>query len=180
MELVYYPDPRLRQVSKPIEKTEIANLKDIVKEMFKIMYESRGIGLAGPQVGYGYRIIVANLLGKQEGEEVFINPEIVEKIGEVREEEGCLSLPGIVAQVLRAEQVIVDIIDLDGGRRRVEADGLYARLFQHEIDHLDGILLIDKMTPAEKKPYSHIIFELEDDFKRGKKRKYDVKESVGL
>lgn len=179
MEIVYYPDPRLREVAKPIEKID-DKVKEVAKEMFNVMYENRGIGLAGPQVGFGYRVVVANLIGKPDGEKVFINPEIIKKSGKVEGEEGCLSLPGIVAVLKRAEKVIVDVTSLDGKRERMEADGLYAKLFQHEIDHLDGILIVDKMSSAEKKLYADKIFELEDDFKQNRKRKHKVLQTTPL
>ena len=147
MELVYYPDPRLRDRSRPVEAADKI-LRDAVPHMFEIMYRARGIGLAGPQVGIGRRIVVANITGdpkRKEEERIFINPEILEKSGEVREEEGCLSLPGMVAMILRAERVVVTYADLDGKVTKKAAEGLEAKLFQHEIDHLDGILFLDRV-----------------------------------
>src|SRR5436190_20053745 len=109
MELVYYPDPRLRDVSKKITTVD-AQVLEAIPLMFEIMYKARGIGLAGPQAGLGRRIVVANLAGdpkKKDEEQVFINPEILGKAGDLREEEGCLSLPGMAAQIQRAERVLV-------------------------------------------------------------------------
>jgi peptide deformylase len=173
MELVYYPDPRLREPSKKITVLD-AELKAAVPEMFRIMYEARGIGLAGPQAGLGRRIIVANLAGDPEAkdtEQVFINPEIVGRDGELNEEEGCLSLPGMAIPVRRAQTVKVRYQTLDGGKIEREASDLEARLFQHEIDHLDGILLVDKMSPGDKRQWAPFLKELEEDFEAQRKPK---------
>ncbi len=152
MELVYYPDPRLREIAKPIEATT-DELKEIVKEMFDIMYKTNGIGLAGNQVGVMQRILVINLLGdrtKPEEEKVLINPKILSRAGKETEEEACLSLPGIIAQITRAKRIKLSALDMDLKEQTIEAADLFARVLQHEIDHLDGLLIIDKMTPAEK------------------------------
>src|SRR6185436_17555652 len=173
MELVYYPDPRLRDVSKKISTID-QEILDAIPQMFEIMYKARGIGLAGPQAGLGRRIVVANLTGdpkEKDSEQVFINPEILGKEGDLREEEGCLSLPGMAAQVPRAEKVLVRYKDLHGKSIEREAEMLESRLFQHEIDHLDGILIIDKMTPADRKQWTPLLKELEEDFKANRKPK---------
>jgi len=173
MELVYYPDPRLRDVSKKISKVD-QEILDAVPQMFEIMYKARGIGLAGPQAGLGRRIVVANLSGdpkNKDEEQVFINPEILGKEGKLQEEEGCLSLPGMAAQIQRAEVVLVRYTDLQGKSIEREAEMLESRLFQHEIDHLDGILIVDKMTPADRKQFGPLIKELEEDFKANRKPK---------
>jgi peptide deformylase len=173
MELVYYPDPRLRDVSKKISTID-QDLLDAVPQMFEIMYKARGIGLAGPQAGLGRRIVVANLTGdpkKKDEEQVFINPEILDRAGKLQEEEGCLSLPGMGAQIQRAEKVLVRYKDLKGKVIEREAEQLESRLFQHEIDHLDGILIVDKMTPADRKQWAPLIKELEEDFKANRKPK---------
>ncbi len=166
MELVYFPDERLREVSKKISTIDAA-LREAVPKMFEVMYAARGIGLAGPQVGLNRRIIVANLEGDSEvknGEQVFINPQIVDKSGELREEEGCLSLPGLAIQVRRHQTVLVRYQTLDGETVEREASDLESRMFQHEIDHLDGILLVDKMSPADKKQWAPFLAEMEEDF----------------
>ncbi len=170
MELLYYPDPRLREPARPVEALD-EDLLAALPRMFEIMYRSRGIGLAGPQVGLGRRIVVANLVSdpeKGDGERVYVNPEILERSGEKREEEGCLSLPGVYPVILRAERVVVRYRDLEGNEVRREAQGLEAKLFQHEVDHLDGILLVDKMTAADKKQWAPLLKELEEDFKKKK------------
>jgi peptide deformylase len=168
LKLVYYPDPRLRRIADPVPRAG-ADLKAALSQMFEIMYKARGIGLAGPQVALNQRIIVANLAGdpeKKEGEQVFINPEVVERLGERREEEGCLSLPGLYATIIRADQVEVRYEDLEGKKTQRVAEGLEAKLFQHEIDHLDGILILDKMTPADRKQWASYLKEMEEDYEK--------------
>ena len=173
MELVYYPDPRLRDVSKKISTID-QDLLDAVPQMFEIMYKARGIVLAGPQAVLGRRLVVANLTGdpkKKDEEQVFINPEILDRAGKLQEEEGCLSLPGMGAQIQRAEKVLVRYKDIKGKIVEREAEQLESRLFQHEIDHLDGILIVDKMTPADRKQNAPLLQELEEDFKAHRKPK---------
>jgi peptide deformylase len=173
LKLVYYPDPRLRGVAQPVAEAD-DELRQVAARMFEVMYRSRGIGLAGPQVGVPRRIVVANLAGPEakEGEQVFVNPQILERTGEMKEEEGCLSLPGMYAVIQRAERLKVRYQDLEGKAVERETQGLEAKLFQHEIDHLDGLLIIDKMTPADLKQWAALLKELEDDFhsKRPKAR----------
>ena len=171
VELVYYPDPRLRDVAEAVDTVDDP-LRALITQMFEIMYRARGIGLAGPQVGLGRRIVVANLAAdskRKEDEQVFINPTIIESSGDVREEEGCLSLPGMVAQIQRAEVVLVRYRDLEGNEVQRPVEALEAKLFQHEIDHLDGILILDKMTPADKKQWAPLLKELEQDFQSKRK-----------
>jgi peptide deformylase len=166
MDLVYYPDPRLRDVAKPVKAVD-DELKAALPRMFEIMYRARGIGLAGPQVALGRRVVVANLAAdpdKKDGEQVFLNPEILERSGEKKEEEGCLSLPGVYPIIVRSERLVVRYQDLEGKEQRREVQGLEAKLFQHEIDHLDGILLVDKMSPADKKQWAPLLKELEEEY----------------
>jgi len=175
LKLLYYPDPRLRQTAKPVAKAD-EDLLAAVPRMFEIMYRTRGIGLAGPQVGIGRRFVVANLTGDpelKEGEQVFVNPEILERSGEMKEEEGCLSLPGVYPVIRRDARVAVRYQTLEGKTVERTTEGLEAKLFQHEIDHLDGILIVDKMSPADKKQWASLLQELEDDFnsERPKERK---------
>ncbi len=171
LEVLYYPDPRLREVSTSVD--DLDEIRDLLPEMFEIMYKSRGIGLAAPQVGVRKRFFIANLTAdpeEKDQEQVFVNPVIVENSGVMKEIEGCLSLPGLEATIRRAEMVVVESGDMEGKRQQVEAEGLWAKLFQHEIDHLDGILMLDKMTPAEQKKWAHLLKELESDFKNGIRR----------
>jgi len=140
-DIVKYPDPILQ---RPTEKVAEFNeeLRTLAADMFESMYKAQGIGLAAPQIGVGKRITVIDLSNKQNPDEkiVLVNPEIIHKEGRQVEEEGCLSLPEIRDKVTRAAKVKVKAQDLDGKWIELEGTELLARAFQHEIDHLDGIL----------------------------------------
>ena len=129
--------------------------------MFDLMYEANGIGLAANQVGLPLRLFVINLAGKRgDGEElVFLNPVVSRPKGTSSAEEGCLSLPGVYGDVVRPKQVTVDAYDLQGRQFQGEIDGLLARCVQHELDHLDGVLFIDRLTESGKQA---IVPELEE------------------
>lgn len=164
LDLRYYPDEVLRAVAEPVTAID-DDLRALVPELFAKMYATRGVGLAAPQVGISRRIIVSNQTGDPEQkqfEEVYLNPRIVDQEGAVRGEEGCLSLPGIVGRILRSQKVTVTYLDLEGNEQTVTAEEWKARIFQHEIDHIDGILILDKMSPAELAFYKKEIEELED------------------
>jgi peptide deformylase len=179
MELLYYPDPGLRQVAPPVRNVD-DKLRETVRAMFEVMYQTRGIGLAAPQVGLKLRLIVANLTADPEQpdrEEVYLNPEILDRKGEIREEEACLSLPGLFAVIPRAAELSVRYGDLEGGTRTVKATELHARLFEHEIDHLDGILIVDRLTPADRAKWSSLLKQLEADYLENPKRRYEVSEA---
>lgn len=142
-----YGDPVLRRRASPV--TEITpEIQRLIDDMVETMYDALGIGLAATQVGVPHRILVVDV-GRGEAR-VYVNPEIVEQDGQVVGEEGCLSLPGIFADVARAKRVVVEGRDREGRPIREEAQGLMARVFQHEIDHLDGVLFIDRLSPAKK------------------------------
>ncbi len=176
--MVYYPDPRLREESAPVGKEDLAKMREAAPGMFEVMYRHRGIGLAGPQIGLLKRIVVANIMGNVEHkdqEKVFLNPAIEKKSGTMNEFEGCLSLPGLSAQIRRSAQLKVTYYDLEGSMWEMDCEGLWAKLFQHEIDHLDGVLMIDKMSAADLKQFKPLLKELEEDFKakRDPKRRRD-------
>lgn len=150
MKIIEYPHPALRHVSKPLKRVD-AELVAIIRQMFDLMYASRGIGLAANQVALPYRLFVMNLSGdpeQNEQEQVFINPVLSGRKGSAEEEEGCLSLPGLYAQVKRPEKVTLNAFTLDGAEIKAEISGMLARVAQHEIDHLDGVLFIDKLSPT--------------------------------
>lgn len=140
-----YGDPVLRQKAIPIEKID-RRVKRLAKYMEEAMDKANGIGLAGPQVGVSERIIIV----KVKSPIVLINPIIVYMEGEELGEEGCLSIPNVVGDVSRATKVVVRGLDLNGKEIEVEANDLSARAFQHEIDHLDGILFIDRAISIRK------------------------------
>ncbi|HID24365.1 MAG TPA: peptide deformylase [Planctomycetaceae bacterium] len=167
MQIVRYPHPALRRIAKPVRQVN-GDIRRLVEEMIQLMHEGNGIGLAAPQVAVPLRIVVMNPRRKDEepGEDmVFINPKIKSRRGVVREEEGCLSLPELYAQVRRAEWVRLQAQDRDGNLLELELEGLPARVIQHETDHLQGILFIDKLETAEKIRILPQIREFERQFR---------------
>lgn len=135
-------DPVLRQKAAPVPKVTKRIVK-LLQDMEETMYAADGVGLAAPQVGVSERLIVVDV---GEGPIHLINPVLLEATGSSIDVEGCLSIPGVVGYVDRAQRVVVEGLDTKGRRRRIEAEDLLARALQHEIDHLDGILFIDKAT----------------------------------
>jgi peptide deformylase len=141
-----YGDPVLRRRANPVEAVT-PQIRRLAGDMVETMYDEVGIGLAAPQVGVSVRLLV---VGDEEGRgaQVLVNPAITAQGGTVTAEEGCLSLPGIFAQVMRSEWVTLQAQDLDGNPVAITARGLRSRVFQHEIDHLDGVLFIDRLEPV--------------------------------
>jgi peptide deformylase len=140
-----YPDPVLREPAAPVETVD-ESLKKLVADMGETMRAAPGIGLAAPQVGVQRRVLVY-ALSDEEDIIALINPEIVERSGEQIDSEGCLSMPGISYDVPRAAQVKVRALNLDGEAVEIDAIELEARVLQHEVDHLDGVLFIDRIDP---------------------------------
>ena len=138
-----YGDPVLRRRAAPVAEIT-PEIRRMVEDMTETMFDEVGIGLAAPQVGISLRLMVVGD-EKGRGARALVNPVIAEQGGEVTAEEGCLSLPGIFADVTRAEWVRLDAHDLDGKPVSIKARGLTARVFQHEMDHLDGVLFIDRL-----------------------------------
>lgn len=142
-----YGDPILRQKAQPVEAVT-PEIRQTLADMLETMYHQVGIGLAAPQVGIGLRIILVD--DGPRGPRVLINPVIVEQRGVVRGEEGCLSIPGFFGEVERSEWVRVEALDAEGLPLVLEAKGLQARVIQHEMDHLDGVLFIDHLPPVTR------------------------------
>ena len=149
LELVEFPHPALRRPTRPLVRLYHA-VRDAVAEMFDIMYEAQGIGLAANQVALPYRIFVVNCAGcRGEGEEhVFINPVLSRPRGTAVQEEGCLSLPGVRMDVRRPAKIVVDAWSLAGEPIHLDLDGLLSRVVQHEFDHLEGKLFTDRLPEA--------------------------------
>ena len=147
MNVFYMGEECLRTVSEPVEKID-DEILTFIDEMFKILKKEAGIGLAAPQVGKNIRIFIVTVEGQKY---VFINPQILETSQETCVmEEGCLSIPKIYEQVTRPAFIRVQFLDIDGKRRTIDADGLLARVIQHENDHLNGLLFIDRLSPEKK------------------------------
>jgi peptide deformylase len=153
MKIVVYPHPSLRHQARPVTSID-HKLHLHVRDMFELMYEARGLGLAATQVELPYRLLVMNLSSdpkQPEQEGAYLNPVILEKKGTVEDEEGCLSLPGLYQKVRRAKTVKVQAYNLKGECLEIVASDLAARVWQHEIDHLDGILILDRTTRDQRK-----------------------------
>lgn len=148
-EILIFPDDRLRRVAAPIDRFD-TDLAGRVEDMLETMYEERGVGLAATQIDFHRRLFVADCSEDGDDPRVFINPEIVERIGSVDSEEGCLSIPGIRETVSRAERVQVRALDVEGKPFELETDGLLSICIQHELDHLDGKLFIDYLSPLKR------------------------------
>jgi peptide deformylase len=154
--VLQFPDPVLKRMSEPIEKIDDA-IRELASDMLEVMYDEPGIGLAAPQVGESIRLIVVDTEWTEEGAErsplVVINPEILEREGTITWTEGCLSVPDFQAEVERAQKVRVRGLDLDGNEWIEEAEDLRAVCLQHEIDHLDGVLFIDRISRLKRSMY---------------------------
>jgi peptide deformylase len=155
-EVLQFPDKRLRRVSQPIR--EITDeIRLLAADMLEVMYDEPGIGLAAPQVGEAVRLVVVDTEWREENAErnplVLVNPEIGASERQVVWNEGCLSVPEFEAEVERSAKVSLRAQDLDGREVRIEAEGLQAVCFQHEIDHLDGVLFIDRISRLKRNLY---------------------------
>ena len=151
-DILILPDKRLRLVSKPVAKIDAA-VRALVEDMFDTMYEAPGIGLAAIQIGEARRVVTMDLAKKDEPKQpqVFINPELIDSSADKNvHEEGCLSIPEYYEEVERPAQVKVRFLDLDGKQQEIEASGLLATCFQHEIDHLNGVLFIDHISKLKR------------------------------
>jgi peptide deformylase len=142
-----FGDPVLKQRAREVEELD-APLARLVNTMYETMYEAVGLGLAAPQVGVQKRLFTYDV---GDGPTVLVNPEIVETVGEWSYEEGCLSVPGLSFDIVRPQRVTVQALDLDGKEVVVEDDDLLGRVLLHEIDHLDGLLLLDRLEPDVRK-----------------------------
>lgn len=151
LEIKKYPDVILRNKASEIKDID-SNVQKLIDDMIETMYKSNGIGLAAPQVGVSKRLIIVDIKRPEEKGSpiVIINPHIVSTEGEILSEEGCLSLPGFITRLKRHEKIFVKGTDREGKEIHIEADGLLSRAIQHEIDHLEGILLIDRISPLKR------------------------------
>lgn len=163
LQIINYPDPRLRKASKPVDTFD-DNLRALAAKMFELMREHRGVGLAAPQVGQNLRLFVMNHSGKPEDDRVYVNPVLTDATGEEEGEEGCLSLPGINTKVIRVRTLRIEARDLNGNPVVETETGYRARIWQHETDHLNGTLIIDRMGPTAKIAYRKTLKELEDTY----------------
>lgn len=172
MQVIQYPHPTLRHKSKPLKRVD-AELRSMVREMFALMYEHKGIGLAANQVDLPYRLFVINVEGdpKKGEEHVFLNPILSNRKGSAEAEEGCLSLPGLYADVRRPEKITLNAYNLSGEEVTLDLDGLFARAVQHEVDHLDGVLFIDRLTATSEAKVREAVQDFELEFANRRERK---------
>ena len=150
--ILEFPDPRLRTKAVPVEAANVttAEFQRLLDDMFETMYDAPGIGLAASQVDVHQRFMVIDISEEKNQPQVFINPELSDKAGEQVYQEGCLSVPGIFADVTRADEITVRYLDRDGRAQELATDGLLAVCIQHEMDHLEGKLFVDYLSPLKR------------------------------
>jgi len=147
--IIYLPDPRLRLITKPVTKFD-DQLQTLIEDMFETMYDAKGVGLAAPQIGISLCLSVVDVIGDKTQQLVLVNPKIIESHGEVEYQEGCLSVPGAYDTVIRAGKVTIQAQDRFGQPFEMSAEGLLGECFQHEIDHLNGKLFVDLLSPIKR------------------------------
>ena len=150
LEILKYPDKRLRTIAKPVEEVN-SEIKQLAKDMFQTMYEAPGIGLAATQVNFHQRLIVIDISEECNQPLCLINPEIIEKNGEIEYEEGCLSVPNYYENIKRANEIKVSALNELGEPFEIEADEMLSICIQHEMDHLNGILFVDHLSKLKQK-----------------------------
>jgi peptide deformylase len=181
LQIIQYPHPTLRHVSKPLKRVD-KELHEIVRGMFELMYAAKGVGLAANQVDLPYRMFIINLESDPaatDKEFVFLNPVLTSRKGNAEAEEGCLSLPGLYGDVKRPERVVLNAYDLSGRELTMELDGLFARAVQHEIDHLDGILFIDRLSPTGEMAVKDTLEEFEIQF-AGHRERHEIPDDEAI
>jgi peptide deformylase len=147
--IIEFPDPRLRTVAKPVAAVD-GRIRSLIADMFQTMYDAPGIGLAATQVDVHERLLVLDVSEDRSAPMVFINPVITASEGSQVYQEGCLSVPGIFADVTRADRITVEALDREGKAFTLEADGLLAVCIQHEMDHLAGKVFVDYLSPLKR------------------------------
>lgn len=172
MRIINFPHPTLLHPSKPLRRVD-AELHKIVAGMFDLMYEHRGCGLAANQVDLPYRLFIVNEEGdpnRKDLEFVFINPVLSKFKGQAEAEEGCLSLPGLYAPVLRPDKVTINAYNMSGQLVNIAASGHFARILQHENDHLDGVLFIERLSPTNRLAIKDALADFETEFHQRRDR----------
>jgi len=149
LDILHFPDPRLRNIAQPVEQVDDA-IRKLVDDMYETMYAAPGIGLAATQVNIDKRVIVIDVSEEKDQPLCLINPEILARDGVEEMEEGCLSVPGVFELVERADHIRIQALNQDGERFEMETGGLLAVCIQHEIDHLDGKLFVDYLSPPKR------------------------------
>lgn len=163
LKIILYPDPRLKKISAPVTSFD-ERLRALAERMLELMRGANGVGLAAPQVGENIRLFVMNATQQPGDDRVYVNPELSDPDGEEEAEEGCLSLPGIHLNVARSRQLRMRALDLDGRPIEEAATGFAARVWQHEVDHLNGTMLTDRMGPVAKMANRRTLNELREKY----------------
>ncbi len=163
--IIHYPDPRLRTKCARVTKFD-DDLAALAERLHELMQEGKGVGLAAPQVGVLIRMFVMNPTGEPEDAMTFVNPVISDRTGGAEREEGCLSLPSVYVQIHRPEMCLVTAQTETGEVIEIEAEDIIARVCQHETDHLDGKLILDRMGPADKIATRKTLQALEENYKK--------------
>jgi len=161
LKIIYYGDPRLREICTPIDEVD-SSVRALVERMFELMFSSRGVGLAAPQVGVTVRLFIASPTFQTDDRRVYINPRIISVDGWQDGEEGCLSFPGITCRIKRRRLATIEATDLDGKAFEETGEELTARIFQHETDHLNGELLVDRMGSVARLANRRALKQLEE------------------
>ncbi len=169
LQIIHYPDPRLRKTSTPVTAFD-DRLKALVVRMFELMRENKGVGLAAPQVGVNIRLFIANPTGEPTDDRVYVNPMLSEPDTDEEEgDEGCLSLPEISGKIMRTKSMRIDAQDLEGKPFTDTQTGYLARIWQHEFDHLNGTMIIDRMGALAKLGAKKQLKVLEEIYGKRKK-----------
>ena len=165
LKIINYPDPRLKKSSADVARFD-ESLRSLSARMLELMRDAKGVGLAAPQVGMNIKLFVMNHSGEPGDDRVYVNPKLILLDGEEIAEEGCLSLPEIRIDVIRADQVHIEAQDVEGTAVSLDRDGFEARVWQHEFDHLLGILLTDRMSFTDKMKHRKRLKSLEAKAKK--------------
>lgn len=163
LKIIRYPDPRLARAAAAVEVFD-EHLRRLAERMFELMFQSRGVGLAATQIGLALRIFVSSPTAEDADRHVYVNPAFLQLDGQQEDEEGCLSVPGVTTTIKRYSQAVIEACDLDGKKFQETGQGLLARIFQHEMDHLDGRLIIDRMGSVARLAHRRTLKELEEKF----------------
>ena len=165
LKIIHYPDPRLKKVSVDVSHFG-DDLRSLADRMLVLMRQAKGVGLAAPQVGVNQKLFVMNHSGEEGDDRIYVNPRLTLLDGETVAEEGCLSLPEIHIDVIRADKVHIEAQTLDGEPITLERDGFEARVWQHEVDHLLGVMLTDRMSFTDKMKHRKRLKSLEAKLKK--------------
>lgn len=165
LRILHWPDPHLRQTCQPVRQFT-PQLRELAKRMLELMHSNKGVGLAAPQVGQTIRLFVMNHTGQPGDDRVYVNPILSDPAGEEVGEEGCLSLPNITAQISRSRTIRMQAQDLDGQPIDQVESGYVARIWQHECDHLNGVLITDRMGLGDRFKCRRALQELEEAYAR--------------